>query len=120
MSKLTLLVGAVLIATGLVAYVASSSASVTALIPSIVGLVLVVCGLVARDPSRRRVAVHAALAVAVLATVGSVMNVVQIGDLVRGDAERPGAVVASTVMFVVLALYVVAGVRSFRQARQQL
>ena len=45
------------------------------------------------------------------------MNVVKLGDLFAGTAERPGAIITSTVMFVVLVAYLAAGVRSFVQAR---
>ncbi len=46
------------------------------------------------------------------------MNVLRIGDLFAGTAERPAAEILSTVMFVVLVVYLVLGIRSFAMARR--
>ncbi|CAN5893984.1 hypothetical protein BH23ACT5_BH23ACT5_17580 [soil metagenome] len=46
------------------------------------------------------------------------MNVTDIGDVVAGTAERPAAVIVSTIMLVLLLAYLVAGVRSFIAARR--
>ncbi|HLR99420.1 hypothetical protein H7J77_09570 [Mycolicibacillus parakoreensis] len=118
MTTLTLVIGAILVLTGVIAYIASSAASVTALIPAFVGIALLVAGLIARRPAAHRHAIHAALAVALLGALGSLMNVVKLGDLIAGTAARPGAVITSTVMFVLLVGYVVMGVRSFIAARR--
>jgi len=117
-TTLTLVIGAILVLTGVIAYIASSAASVTALIPAFVGIALLVAGLIARRPAAHRHAIHAALAVALLGALGSLMNVVKLGDLIAGTAARPGAVITSTVMFVLLVGYVVMGVRSFIAARR--
>lgn len=119
MLRLTLVIGAVLTVLGVVAYAATGAASLTALIPSVVGVLLLACWLVAsRRPAAHRHAIHAALAVALLAALGSLMNVARIGDLFAGTAENPGAVLTSTIMFLLLVGYVVVGVRSFIAARR--
>lgn len=116
MPKKTLLLGAILVLVGVVAYLASGFASWTALIPSILGVVLLGCGLVARRNAK--LGVHLALTVAVLGIAGTSMNVVRLGELFAGDAERPLAVIASTITFVLLIAYIVLGVRSFVAARR--
>jgi len=118
MIAITLIFGAVLTLAGVVGYVASDSASFTALIPSMVGVLLLICGLIARKETLRRHAIHAALAVALLGALGSLMNVLRIGELFAGTAERPSAVIVSTVMFGVLVVYLVLGIRSFIMARR--
>lgn len=118
MTAVTLAIGAILVVTGAVAYIATAAASVTALIPAFVGIALVAAGLVARKPAAHRHAIHAALAVALLGALGSLMNVAKLGDLIAGTAQRPAAIVESTVMFVVLVTYLVLGVRSFIRARR--
>lgn len=115
---LTIAVGLVLSVAGVVAYVATDAASMTALIPTFVGLLLLVAGLIARQDSLRRHAIHGALAIALLGALGSLMNVVRIGEVLDGTAERPGAVIVSTIMFVTLAIYIGLGVRSFIAARR--
>ncbi|ORX08555.1 hypothetical protein [Mycolicibacillus trivialis] len=118
MTRLTQAIGAILVVTGVIAYIATSAASVTALIPAFIGLALLAAGLIARKPAAHRHAIHAALAVALLGALGSLMQVAKIGALFDGTAERPAAIIVSTVMFVLLIGYLVAGVRSFIAARQ--
>ncbi|HET6735329.1 hypothetical protein [Mycobacterium sp.] len=118
MLALTTWTGALLVATGVIAYVATGAASFTALIPAAVGVLLLIAALIGRrTENASKHAMHAALAIALLGALGSLMNVVKLGDLFAGTAERPGAIVASTVMFVLLVAYLVAGVRSFVRAR---
>lgn len=118
MTRLTLAVGGVLIVAGLIGFFASGAASVTALIPAFVGLLLVITGLVARKPDLTKHALHVAMVVALFGIVGSIGNVIEIGDLFDGSAERPAAIVLSAVMLVVLVAYLIAGIRSFRAARR--
>jgi hypothetical protein len=93
--------------------------SLTALIPTFVGVLLLVCGAIAaRGENARKHAIHAALVVALIGALGSLMQVVKLGDLIAGTAQRPGAVLEGTVMFVLLVFYVVMGIRSFIAARK--
>lgn len=116
MPRLTIGLGAILIVIGVIAYIATAFASWTALIPAILGVVLLICGLIGlRSP---KVGVHIALVIAVLGILGTGMNVMQLGALLSGEAERPAAVITSTVTFVLLIVYVVLGVRSFITARR--
>lgn len=119
MLRLTFVIGGILTVLGVVAYFATGAASVTALIPTFVGVLLLVCGAIAsRGESARKHAIHAALVVALLGALGSLMQVVKLGDVIAGTAQRPAAVIVSTVMFLLLVLYVVMGVRSFIAARK--
>lgn len=103
---------------GVIAYAVTGAASVTALIPAFVGVLILVAGLIARNEARRRTGIHIALAIAVLGALGSLMNVADIGSVFNGSAERPGAIIVSTIMFVLLVVYIVMGVRSFVAARR--
>jgi hypothetical protein len=118
MTMLTVVIGAVLVVLGVVVYAATGAASVTALIPSLVGVLLLLCAAAARKPAWHRHGIHAALVVALLGALGTLMNVVQIGQVFAGTAERPVAVIESTLMFVLLVGYIVMGVRSFIAARR--
>ena len=116
---LALSTGAVLILVGVLAYVLSGTSSLTAFIPSLVGLLLVVCGLLAGRESLRRHAMHASAVVALLGFLGSLMNAIRIGDVISGAAERPAAILSSFVMAVLLLIYLVAAIRSFIQVRRE-
>lgn len=110
MPRTTIGLGAALIVVGVIAYIATAFASVTALIPAFLGAVLLICGLIAlRAP---RGGLIAALVIAVLGILGTAMNVMQLGDLIAGEAERPAAVVTSTLTFVLLIAYVAVGIKS--------
>jgi hypothetical protein len=111
MTTITLAVGAVLTVLGIAGYALTGAASPTALIPSLVGVLILACGVLARQEKLRKHAIHAALAVALLGALGSLMNVVKIGQVFAGTAERPTAIIVSTVMFVVLIGYIGWGVR---------
>ncbi|GEO97435.1 hypothetical protein [Kocuria turfanensis] len=118
MTALTLLVGAVLTLAGVAGYALSGAASLTALIPSAIGVLLLICGLLARNAKMHRHAIHAGLLIALLGVLGSLRNVAGIGEVLAGTAERPAAVILSTVMFLVLALYLALGIGSFIKARR--
>ncbi|MFT4218643.1 MAG: hypothetical protein QM619_15860 [Micropruina sp.] len=117
-TKLTMAIGGLLALTGVVTYLATGAASLTALIPSAVGVLLLIAGWLARNPRLHRHAIHGALAVALLGVLGSLMNVVKIGQVFNGTAERPAAILESVVMFVALVIYLAVGVRSFIKARR--
>lgn len=110
-------VGAVLVAVGLVAYAVSGADSLTALLPSLLGVLILGLGLLAARPAYHRHAIHAALAVALLGFLGTLPRAL---PLLAGDElERPTAAWASLVTAVVTLVYVVLGVRSFVQARKE-
>ena len=119
MTSLTRGLGVALIVVGLVAYFATGSDSPTALIPAVLGLILLVLGFVAGRENLHRHAIHAALVVALLGALGTLMNLADLPALLSGgDVERPGAVIASAITFVLCVGYVAMGVRSFLAARR--
>jgi hypothetical protein len=118
MTAATLGYGAILAALGLVGYLASGRASPTALIPTAIGLVVLVCGALARKESMRKHAIHAALIVAVLALLGTARGFVGLVKWLLGTApERPMAVAVQAVTFALSVGFIVLGIRSFRAAR---
>lgn len=118
MSKLTLTIGGILVVVGVVAYVVTGAASVTALIPAIVGVVLLACGAVAGSTRFSRVGLGAAMVIALLGAAGALQNVIELPDLFAGTAEVPSAVITSTIMLVLLLFYLVMGTRALVLARR--
>jgi hypothetical protein len=118
MVLLTRVTGGVLVVVGLVGYVATAAASVTALLPTVLGLPILGLGLWAGNEERRRTAIHAALVVALLGLLGTLMNVVELpAVLTGGEVERPTAVIVSSITALVCAVYLGIGIRSFIAAR---
>ena len=95
MPSLTRTIGFLLILLGVVGYVATGRASVTALIPAFVGAVFLVLALVARNADARRHAMHAAVALALLGVFGTAPRILT--ALRAGDISRP-AVMAQIAM----------------------
>ena len=118
MPSITIVLGAVLIILGLAGYFLTGTASLTALIPSAFGLLIALAGLLARDERKRKHAMHAAVAVALLGFLGSVRGLLQLGTLFAGTAARPAAVLAQTIMALLTLGYIVLAVRSFIKARR--
>ncbi len=111
MPNVTQLVGAILVVVGVVAYVGTGFASVTALLPSLLGLVIGVLGILAARAEAGPGAIHAALVVAVLGLLGSLQP---LGRLADADP----AAITSLVTVLVLAVYLTLGIRSFVAARR--
>ena len=115
MPATTRLFGLLLIVLGIASYVVTERTSVTALIPAFFGAVLVVLALVARNENARKHAMHAAVAVALIGAIASLIRAIP--AVAGGGISRP-AVIAQLAMAVLLLVYVALGVRSFIAARK--
>ena len=109
------MIGLVLIALGVIGFVATGSTASTALIPAYFGAALLLLGLLARNPQRRKLAMHIAVVVGLLGFFGAIRGPMQ---LLAGTAARPAAAWAQTVMALLLAVFVVLAVKSFVDARR--
>jgi hypothetical protein len=115
MIAMTRVVGFLLVLLGVVGYVATGGASITALIPAMVGALFLILAMVARSPEARKHVMHAAVAIALLAVLGGVPRIITAVN--AGDLRRP-AVLAQIAMATILAVYVLFGVKSFIDARR--
>ncbi len=115
MPSVTRVVGFLLILLGVVGYIGTGAASITALIPAFVGALFLLLALIARKPAARKHVMHAAVAIALLAVAGGVPRI--IAAVNAGDLTRP-AVLAQIAMALILTVYVVLGVKSFIDARR--
>jgi hypothetical protein len=122
MAKVTLVFAVLLIALGLAGFLGTGSEHYTALIPTWIGLILGIFGLLALspNPSRRKLFMHINVTVALLGFLGSV------GELVRGTmhahatgiAPNPAAIESKYALTALLLIYVILCVRSFIAARR--
>ncbi|MGQ0734521.1 MAG: hypothetical protein ACT4QD_12805 [Acidobacteriota bacterium] len=116
MPATTRLVGIVLVLLGLVSYVGTGRASVTALIPAMVGGVFLLIAIIARrSEAARKHAMHAGVALALVLVLGTLPRVLP--AIGAGDVARP-AVIAQILMVLILGTYVALGVKSFIDARR--
>jgi hypothetical protein len=119
MARTTIVFGIMLVALGVVGYVASGAASVTALIPAMFGAVLGLLGWVGLNERYRKHTLHAAAVVGVLGFLGTLRGLLGLIDLISGaSVERPAAIVSQSVMAVLMAVFVGMCVKSFIDARR--
>ena len=115
MPSVTRVVGFLLVLLGVVGYVGTGGASITALIPAMVGALFLILALAARSTEARKHVLHAAVAIALVAFIGIVPRIV--AAVSAGETQRP-AVLAQIAMATILAVYVLLGVKSFMDARR--
>jgi len=119
MPRFSIITGAILILLAAVSYLLSGGESLTALIPAIFGIPMVVLGYVAKKESARRHAMHAAVGIAMVGFLGTIRVLPKFLTMVGGNSvERPGAVVAQIIMAVLCITFVGAGIKSFVDARR--
>lgn len=120
MATTTIGFGIVLIVLGLVSYFGTDMVSPTALIPSAFGLLLIILGALARDEKRRKMAMHIAVAVGLVGFLGTVAGLLKLYTMLAGgEVARPKAVVAQSIMALLLLVYVGMCVKSFIDARRK-
>ena len=120
MAKVTIVFGVLLILLGVLGYAVSDAKSLTAFIPSVVGVILLILGAVAAaKPQLNEHVMHAAVTIALLGFLGAAPGLFKsIAWMAGTEPARPGAVRAQAIMAIVLLLYIVLCVRSFIAARR--
>ncbi len=120
MTRLTSSIGVLLIVVGVGGYVMTGAASVTALIPAVIGALLVALAAWGRKPTATKHAMHGAMLVAFVGIAGTARGLMQLpGLLSGGEVARPAAVYSQSITAVLLLVLIVAGVRSFIDARRK-
>ena len=106
--------GFFLVVLGIIFYLfPEDKSSVTALIPSFIGLGLLIPGYLAYTNENMKMhAMHVAVLVALIGTVGGAMG---IQDAIAGDWSRP--TIARMILLLTCGEYMIFSIMSFRQAR---
>ena len=119
MSLAALAFGVVLSLVGVAFYAATGAVAPTALIPTAIGLLLVLAGGLARREGLRAHAMHLAALVGTLGFLGCVPGLFKLPLLLGGNpVARPLAVVEQAVTAAVCLAFVALCVRSFVRARR--
>ena len=114
MPLITRVSGTLLILTGLIGYIVTGTSSLTAFIPAVFGLMLVLLGIWANTEKTRKHAMHAA------AAVGLISLIVGLGSLVLSSLypRSLASVLAQVAMITIAAAFLGLCVRSFINARR--
>jgi hypothetical protein len=113
MPKITIAVGVLLAIQGVGFYVATSSRSITALIPTFVGLPLLLLGILALSDSARKHAMHVAAAVAMVGFLAA------LGRMASAGLSVSAAGSAVLIMALLTGVFLVLCIKSFVDARRR-
>jgi hypothetical protein len=122
MAKVTVVFAVLLVALGLVGFIGTGSEHYTALIPTWIGLILGLFGVLSfsPNPSRRKLFMHINVTVALLGFLGTVGEIIR-GTLhasATGIGPKAAAIESKYALALILLVYVVLCVRSFIAARR--
>lgn len=111
--------GIALVVLGIGAYVLSDFASITALIPALFGVLVVILGVVGRQqPHRQRLAAYGMGLLAVLGVLGSTRGVPDIIALLTGESvDSTIAAVSQGAMIVICLVLLAAVIQFIRETR---
>ncbi|MEO6806427.1 MAG: hypothetical protein ABI286_07850 [Edaphobacter sp.] len=121
MAKLTIGFGILLILLGVFGYIATGSAHPTALIPTWIGILFVIFGLMANteDAKKRMLWMHISVTVALLTFLGMIPAAIDCIRLAHGATfTYPAAVEEKAALGLLSLIYVLFCVRSFITARR--
>lgn len=120
MTKLSITTGIILIALGILSYILTGAASATALIPSFFGIAFAGLGFLGnKSESMKKHSMHAALLLAILGLVGSFGGLISMIGAIGGQMpDQPAAAIGQALMAVVCIVFLVAGIKSFIDARK--
>jgi uncharacterized membrane protein len=118
-APITITFGIVLVALGPIGWFGAEAdkQSPTAFIPSVVGVLLVVLGVLALREKMRKHAMHGAVLVGLIGFIAAVARVVPV--LTSGEIKNPWALTMVTTMAVICGVFVGLCVKSFIDARRR-
>lgn len=119
----TIVCGVLLILLGLGGYLYGmtdgGSASLTALIPALFGLILAALGAAAqKSENLRKHIMHGAVVIGLLGFLATASSFLKIPALLAGTAERPAAVFSQIIMALICLVFVILCVKSFIDVRR--
>lgn len=119
MARVTLIFGILLSVLGIASYVLTGMTSITALIPTFFGILLILFGVLAFEEKRRKLSMHIAMVIALVGVLGSFSGIIRVITILSGgEVIRPVASYMQAVMALLLMVYLVFGIKSFIDARR--
>jgi membrane associated rhomboid family serine protease len=120
MASTTMLIGVLMIVLGVVGYVGTGMASLTALIPAVFGVLFAVLGAIARRDTARKHAMHAVAVLSLLGFLATVRSFAALPDALSGvpTPRGPGAVYSQAAFAVLAGILLALCVKSFIEARR--
>ena len=119
MAKFSILLGIILIALGLISYFGISSESITALIPTFLGVPILILGYLALNEKYLKHAMHGALVLVILGFGGTVGGLIKFFRMLGGEVfERSSAITVQAIMALLCLIFLIFAIKSFIDARR--
>lgn len=119
MTQTTKTLGILLVVIGIIGYFATGMASLTALIPVVFGAVFYLLGAIGEKEGRRKIAMHLAQLLALLAIIGTFTGILDVFSWMGGNQEVNIMAAGVRALMALLCIgYLVLGVKSFIDARR--
>ena len=119
MAKFSILLGIILIALGLISYFGISSESLTALIPTFLGIPILILGYLALNEKYLKHAMHGALVLVILGFGGTVGGLIKFFRMLGGEVfERSSAITVQAIMALLCLIFLIFAIKSFIDARR--
>ena len=120
MAKQSIILGIILILLGLISYFGISSESITALIPTFIGIPMLVLGYLALNEKYRKHAMHLAAVLMLIGFGGTVSGLIKFLCLLGGaEFERQNAIIVQAIMAVLCLAFLFLAIKSFIDARRK-
>ncbi len=119
MGRHAIQIGGGLVVLGLGGYFASGQTSPTALIPTGFGAIIMLLGMLAKKTGSSKHPMHIAAVLALVGVLGSANGFVDVYSFLSGaQTAQPLAAVCKSLMAVLLTIFLILCIRSFRAARK--
>lgn len=119
MAKLSITFGLILIVIGLVSYFGISSESITALIPTFLGIPVLVLGWLGLNEKYLKHSMHAVAIIMLLGFGGTVSGLIKFFKMIGGEQfERPAAITVQAIVAILCLTFLVFAIKSFIDARK--
>ncbi len=120
MAKNSIVFGIIIIVVSIAFYIGTYQASMTALIPGIMGIAMIICGLLARKENIRKHLMHVSAVIALIGFIATAEGVLRlIGMLDGAEVERSIAFIEMAISSVIFLIYVILSFQSFCEARRE-
>jgi uncharacterized membrane protein len=119
-AKTSITFGIILIILGLYSYFGISSESITALIPTFLGIPVLIFGFLALNEKYLKHAMHGAAILMLLGFGGTVGGLIKFFRMLGGEVfERPAAITIQAIMALICLIFLILAIKSFNDARRK-
>ena len=119
MPKNSIIFGTIIISVSVAFYIGTYRASMTALIPGVIGRAMVICGLFARHNDARKHLMHISAIIALIGFIASAEGILRLFGMLDGrQVERSEAFIEMAICAVIFFIYIILSFQSFREARR--